>query len=93
MQRSRTSDPASSHAAAAYVADTGVARTQQCRVLAALKQCPHRTSNELAVECGMERHMVAKRLPELLKRGRVAVSTPKRRDQHTNRWAVTWRPA
>ena len=90
IARSRNTGPISSHASAAHVETSGIARGQQRRVLAALALYPNRTSNELAVATGMERHMVAKRLPELRADGLVVMHSPKRRDHHTNRWAVTW---
>jgi predicted HTH transcriptional regulator len=89
--RARNSDPSSSHDAAAHVAKKGVARRQCETVLAALKVRPGRTSNELANEAGLDRYVVARRLPELKKRGRVQQIIHKRRDRITNRWATTWR--
>jgi hypothetical protein len=89
--RARNSDPSSSHDSAAHVAKKGIARRQCEAVLAALKLRPGRTSNELADEAGLDRYVVARRLPELRGRGLVEHIIRKRRDQITNQWATTWR--
>lgn len=89
--RSRRTDPSSSHDAAAHVAKRGIARRQCETVLAALKTRPGLTSNELAEDAGLDRYVVARRLPELKKRGQVQQKIDcKRRDRITNRLATTW---
>lgn len=92
MPDARRTDPSSSHAAAASVAATGVARNQQLRALAAVKALPGRTSAELAREQGLDRYMLARRLPELLRDGAVIRRDP-RPDIYTGRPSVTWWPA
>lgn len=61
----RGTDPETSHLAAQNVEKNGTARKQRERVLAALRKHPGCTSAELAVAAGMDRHAVARRLPEL----------------------------
>ena len=90
--RARNTDPSSSHDAAAHVEKTRSAKNQCRRVLSALKGHPHRTSNELAVESGLDRYIVARRLPELKQRKLVRQSSIKRNDMYSQRKAVTWWP-
>jgi DNA-binding MarR family transcriptional regulator len=92
MPAARRTDPSSSHAAASYVAAAGIASEQQRRALAAVKALPGRTSAELAREQGLDRYMLARRLPELLKDGAVIRRDP-RPDIYTGRPSVTWWPA
>lgn len=63
--RSRVSDPESSHAAADEVKSSGRLAIQQSQVLAAVRQWPGRTSRELAQYMSADRHVVARRLPEI----------------------------
>lgn len=87
---SRAGDPSSSHDAEAEINRTGQRASQQHRVLAAVRRYPGRTSAELARLTGMDRHMVAKRLPELeplhVQRG------DKRQCAANHRPALTWSP-
>ncbi len=50
---------------------SGAQRAQKERTAAAVAQFPGKTSMELARATGLDRHMVARRLPELVKEGRV----------------------
>lgn len=61
----RRTDPVSSHKAAERITRT-VRSEQKRRVLGAVRLYPGRTSRELAEQCGLDRYMVARRLPELL---------------------------
>ena len=63
--RARNSDPVSSHLAASALAASGVLSRQRRIVLAALKEHGPCTSAELAARSGLERHLTARRLPEL----------------------------
>lgn len=92
MPAARRTDPSSSHAAAAYVAEAGIAGQQQRRALAAVKALQGRTSAELAHDQGLDRYMLARRLPELLKKGFVTRRAP-RPDIYTGLPSVTWWPA
>ncbi len=66
----RNTDPATSHIAAAKATRTNRA-AQQHKVLAVVEKYPNRTSAEIAVLAGMERHIPARRLPELRQAGLV----------------------
>ncbi len=90
MSRARHSDPSSSHAAAAVVA-RGIAGHQQRQAAAAVRACPGLTSAELSIETGLDRYMLARRLPELLAVGEVTRKGP-RPDRNTGRPGVTWWP-
>ncbi len=67
----RTNDPSGSHEAAARIARSGVQAQQKQQTEAAVKRYPGMTSMQLARTTGMDRHMVARRLPDLAKEGRV----------------------
>lgn len=84
--RARRTDPATSKEAAAMVRD--VAKCQQADVLRAVRAYPHRTSKQLANEAGMDRYMVARRLPELLALGLVRTGEAVR--QANGRRGLTW---
>lgn len=62
------SDPITSHKAAERYVSSGQHRNDKAAVLEALKRCTRPVSSkELASEAGMDRYMVAKRLPDLLR--------------------------
>jgi len=89
----RTSDPASSHAAAVAITRDGTRGEQAAEVLAGLQRHPGLTSRELAVRVGLDRYVVARRLPEL------AQATPPRARKgdsrlchQSGRLACTWWP-
>lgn len=63
--RARNADPRSSHEAAAAIKRSGAAKAQASIVLEALKRYPMASSAELAQFAGLDRYMVARRLPEL----------------------------
>ncbi len=99
--RARNNDPSPSHAAAHEIEHNGSADRQRDRVLRAL--CQHApcglTSAELAEAAGLDRYMVARRLPELQDRGdawvRPVGETPrpeKRTCTVKHRTATVWRP-
>lgn len=89
MPRARRTDPSSSHDAA-RTAGT-VSGHQQCQAFAAVRALPGRTSSELSEETGLDRYMLARRLPELLDEGLVTRKPP-RADHFTGRPGVTWWP-
>ncbi len=68
---SRSTDPASSHAAAAQHVASGAHASQKQQVLAALRSWPGSTSKELAARAGLGRFVAARRLPDLEKAGEV----------------------
>ena len=63
---SRNSDPHTSHEAEEFINKTGIRNSQQRDVLAGLKIHPGHTSRELAKMLGLDRYVVARRLPELV---------------------------
>lgn len=67
----RSTDISTSHEAAHYIAAGGVQKDQQAKAAAAVKLHPGMTSMELAKATGLDRHMLGRRLPELLKDHRV----------------------
>lgn len=82
-------DPISSHLAASEVTVSG-RRARQCQeVLAAVKKWPGRTSAELAQLAGLDRHLVARRLPDLEHRLLIRKG-PMRECLVSGRKAVTW---
>ena len=92
---SATADPVTSHEAAAAITASGTRAAQTRTVADVVKQKPGATSAELAAAFGMDRHMVAKRLPDAEKAGlvyrgpaRVCETTRGKRPLQ----AVTWFP-
>ena len=72
--RSRNTDPASSHEAATRQKQ-GRADSDGMAVLACVKTMPGATSAELSQFYGLDRHMTARRLPDLKERGLVFYHT------------------
>lgn len=88
--RARNTDPSSSHEAADRQRK-GSANTDAMVVLACIKAMPGSTSAELAMFYGLDRHMVARRLPDLEERQLVRRGEIRKCKAHgTN--AVTWWP-
>jgi predicted transcriptional regulator len=87
----RATDPATSHQAAAEITADGTRAAQQQRVLDGVVRCPGLTSRELAQRLGMDRHAVARRLPEL-EGVDLVQKGPVRRCSIGERAAVTWAP-
>ena len=86
--RARNTDPASSHEAANRQR-RGRANTDAMIVLACVKTMPGATSAELAMFYGLDRHMVARRLPDMEECGLVRRGEIRKCKAHgTN--AVTW---
>lgn len=87
----RSTDISTSHEAGSYVAASGIQRDQQSKAAAAVKQHPGLTSMKLADVTGLDRYMLARRLPELLKTKQVwrgpAMPCPV-----SGRSACTWWP-
>ncbi|WP_340569620.1 winged helix-turn-helix domain-containing protein [Stenotrophomonas sp. G106K1] len=67
----RTTDPSTSHEAANRVVASGKQRAQQAATEAAVRRHPGQSSLHLATLTGLDRHMLARRLPELEREGRV----------------------
>lgn len=85
----RTTDPATSHAAAAEVTANGVRDAQAAVVLDAVRKWPDLTSAELATKINLNRYQVARRLPELRAEGLVA-NGPARECTLMHRLSLTW---
>jgi hypothetical protein len=87
----RATDPATSHEAAADITASGLRASQCSRVLQAVEATPGRTSAELAQEQGINRYVVARRLPEIeaarrIHRGEIRTCAV------SGRRATTWWP-
>ena len=65
----RRTDPRSSHAAAKKMVDTGAIRGQALTTHNALKRYPCNTTKTLADVSGLDRYMLARRMPDLWKAG------------------------
>ena len=90
---SRRTDFESSKRAEAEINASGVRATQQRQVLVLVQRYPGFTSREIAHKSGLDRYMVARRLPEL--REASLVISPKHRMRTCGigkRQAVTWWP-
>ncbi|MDV3469036.1 winged helix-turn-helix domain-containing protein [Stenotrophomonas sp. C3(2023)] len=61
----RNTDPDTSHEAGHELVESGTQAHQQAQVAAAVRKHAGLTSRELAFTAGLDRHMVARRLPEL----------------------------
>lgn len=85
----RSTDPETSHLAAAEVTKSGKRATQQHECLKGVKRYPGRTSAELAAALHIDRYIVARRLPELREAGKV-MNGPARPCGQTRRKAITW---
>ena len=88
----RHTDPVTSHMAAAEIEAGGKAQAQRETVLSALSAFPGCTSAEIAEYAKLDRHMVARRLPEL----RVSKQATKgniRECRAHGTMAATWWPA
>ena len=71
QQNYRRTDPDGSRAAGESLESSGLGHTQRRDSLAAVKMYPGQTSKELAELTGLDRHMLGRRLPELLKAGQI----------------------
>lgn len=86
-------DPSTSHEAAAKLTKSGARDSQKVAVLTALERARGAmTSFELAESSGLDRYVVARRLPDLGRDGFVEKSDP-RECRITGNRAVTWKVA
>jgi len=88
----RRTDPETSHKAAEEHTRSGARAHQQQQVTAAVRALPGRTSFELAMATGLDRYMVARRLPECVTAGTVRKGATKTCGI-TGKTALTWWPA
>ncbi len=87
----RRADPVTSHEAARQVTASGARDGQARDTLIALRANPGATTAELSVRTGIDRHAVARRMPELEKLGLVRRGEPKKCGA-TKRRALAWYP-
>lgn len=87
----RKTDPETSHAAGEAITASGKRHVQRHDVLAALQRNPGVTSFELAEIEGLDRYIVARRLPDCRSAGE-AVTGVKRSCQVSGKTAQTWWP-
>lgn len=81
----RRTDPETSHEAAERLVESGRHGSQKAVVYAALCEHPGITSKELALRANLDRHVVARRLPDLREDGK-AYTNGRTRD------GVLWYP-
>ncbi len=89
---SRATDPITSRLAAEEITASGLRDSQKALVLRAVQQFPRSTSKELARAAGLDRHLVARRLPDLEADGFVRKASA-RCCAIGGRPAVTWEAA
>lgn len=79
-------DPLSSHLAGIEIEASGIAGTQRSQCLAAVKQHQGLTSKELCDITGLDRYMLARRLPEIkqLEQGKMKICNI------SKKLSVTW---
>lgn len=88
----RSTDPSSSHEAADFIVGSGKQAQQQAQAASAVRKHPGLTSLELARATGLDRFMLARRLPELWKQGLLRRGTVRKCSASNGRSAVTWFP-
>lgn len=88
---SRSSDPISSKLTEKEITKSGIRKNQQTRVRDMVRSVPGSTSKELADFFNENRHMVARRLPEIEKLGIIRKGSI-RQCSIGKRAAVTWWP-
>lgn len=91
-RHSRRSDPRSSHEAGERMRASGALGDQKAQAAAAVRAWPGRTSQELAEAAGLDRYMLARRLPECEDRAGGVRRGEMRRCSITGRLAMTWWP-
>ena len=90
--KARRTDPVTSHEAAEHAEQTGIIAGQQKIVLDLVRRHPGNTSAELAWSDdaqGLDRYAIARRLPELVRLGKVRRGEA-RVCSESGRRAVTW---
>ncbi len=87
----RSTDPHTSHAAAADLVACGALRVQHAKTEAAVIRHPGHSSLHLSTLTGLDRHMLGRRLPELAREGRIWRG-PSAPCATTGKPACTWWP-
>ena len=85
----RSSDPITSHIAASDVTGSGVRGCHMATIIDTVRRAPGRTSAELAIICGLERHEAARRTSDAEKVGAIRKGDPVKCTV-SGRLAVTW---
>jgi len=85
----RSSDPESSHRAAADITASGRRGQQIAQTIAAVRAFPGSTSQELSDKTGICRFVLARRLPEAVTAGAI-VKGQQRACSVTGKLALTW---
>ena len=85
----RNTDPQTSHRSATELTTSGKRDAQKARVLTAVKDHPGLTSSELARISGLDRYLVARRLPDL-RNDRLVYNGQARECSVTRKQALTW---
>lgn len=88
---SRLNDPPSSYEAEVFVNKCGERARQQAMVYELVLKHPNCTSDELADFSELNRHQIARRLPEVETAGLIERGTP-RKSTKSGRSGVTWHP-
>lgn len=91
MALSRTSDPQTSHDAAAQVESVGTAASHRATCLDEVIRQPGQTAAEIARRAGLDRHIPSRRLPELRAAGLV-YNDEARVCRETGNSSMTWLP-
>ena len=92
MAKSRRTDPITSRIAASEAESSGRAASQRVICLARVNSHPGQTAAEIALACGLERHVPSRRLPELRDQGLI-VNGESRICTVTGRASMIWLPA
>lgn len=87
----RSSDPESSHRAAAEITASGRRQQQITMVINMVRKFPGMTSMELAGMTGEDRYVIARRLPEAVTAGAICKGQ-QRACSVTGKLALTWWP-
>ncbi|HDS1649035.1 TPA: winged helix-turn-helix domain-containing protein [Stenotrophomonas maltophilia] len=88
----RYTDPSSSHEAAAHMVSSGAQAVQQSQASSAVRKYPGLTSLELARATGLDRFMLARRLPEIEKQGLIRRGMVRKCSASNGRSGCTWFP-
>lgn len=88
----RRTDPHTSELAAEAYTASGARASQQRAAAAAVARFPGKTSRELSALAGLDRHELARRLPEC-EVGRSVYRGSSRSCRESGRLAITWWPA
>ncbi len=89
-QAARNTDPITSHMADEEITTSGQRAAQMMQAVQAVKDYPGHTSAELAKATGMDRSMLARRLPDARSLNFVKNGDTFRKCDVTGRKSITW---